>query len=428
MKASKYNFTVSAKDLGESNDVLVYNSRSGAMVTLDEASFAQFNAFCECESAIDDKDLANGLMHCGFLIEDDIDELNELRLNMYSSRFATSHLGLIIAPSMDCNFRCTYCFELGQLRKQRMPDDVAAKLVAFVDEKANHLSNLDITWFGGEPLLDMERIEDLSYKFLQICEKNSIEYKANVITNGYLYSPNIAERLKSCKVNYVQITLDGVKEIHDSRRFLECGNGTFDTIIQNLKDTKGILPVALRINVDIENQEQASEILSIIKAEGLEGFVSPYLGHVASFGDNCGSDKCISKNQFSEIRVQFMQKIGENMMDMLPKPKSNFCIADSCNGWVIDPVGDMYKCHADIGSKSKRVSSLLDECMKPTNTFNDYMLFEPTATEKCADCKFLPICMGGCPHQRMNGTTDCIDLKNNINNYISLCAKAILLQ
>ncbi|MCL2404792.1 MAG: radical SAM protein [Defluviitaleaceae bacterium] len=426
MKVSDYNFIFA--NFSESHDALIYNARSGAMAVLDAENYAKFDNFCKEGLAIEDLELVTGLTHCGFLINENINEKDELRLNMLSNRFATSQLGLVIAPSMDCNFRCKYCFETEHFHRHNMNDNVAAKVVEFISKQAVQLTHLSVTWFGGEPLLDVERIESLSSEFMQICNDNNIKYKSDIITNGFFLTRDIAQRLKDCMVSYAQITLDGVKETHDARRFLADGSGTFDTIIKNLKDSSDILPVALRINVDYENQNQVDEVVTLIKHEGMDNSVSVYLGHVRDYNDSYEENRCLSIKQFSKFNIRFMQDSGKSLESIFPSPKGNYCLADNCQGWVIDPMGDMYKCFADIGVKEKKVFSLLDESNNQPSAYYGYMLFNPLDDAKCEGCKLVPICMGGCPLQREKGTDYCSRFKYNLNEYLVSCAHEILAQ
>ena len=83
----------------------------------------------------------------------------------------------------------------------------------------------------------------------------------------------------------------------------------------------------------------------------------------------------------------------------------NHCIADACNGWVIDDTGKIYKCWNDIGIPEKAIGNinLGDNYLQRTDLIEKYSSFEPTLYDECKECKLLPICIGGCPHSRMEG-------------------------
>ena len=308
-----------------------------------------------------------------------------------------------------------------------MTDETAEKIVDFVKAHASHLSGFSVTWFGGEPLLDVNRIENLSAAFLEICKQNDIKYKADIVSNGYHYSAEIAKRLKDCDINNIQITLDGNKKTHDSKRFLQDNTGTFDTIIHNIENAKGILPIALRLNVDAENISETDEIIALIKEKNLEEFVFPYLGRLESYNDNVLENRCFSTKEFRSINLDFTKSMGRELSSFFPSPKSNYCMADARQGFLIDPLGDVYKCFVDVGIESRKIFSLTDENMKVLPILQDYMLFDPITDSMCSDCKFLPICMGGCPSQRRNSSADvCTDIKYNLSEYLFACAKEFL--
>ena len=101
------------------------------------------------------------------------------------------------------------------------------------------MEKLVITWYGGEPLLAIEPIEELTYKFKEICKQFNIEYSASIITNGYLLTESVCDMLLELDITDAQITLDGNAKIHNSRRPLANGGNTYDTIINNLEKIHG---------------------------------------------------------------------------------------------------------------------------------------------------------------------------------------------
>jgi len=424
MKTSKYNFLFPNAN-GSSSDAIIYNSRTGAMATLDAEHLSLFEDFQKNGNANLGEEFEQGLLDCGFIIDDAVNENDEIRLNMLRSRFATNVMGLVIAPTMDCNFRCTYCFEAGQIHDCHMSDEVEDAIVEFVSSRANSLEVLDVTWFGGEPLMAIERIESLSRRLIDICRSRNIKYSSSIITNGYYLIPDIAKRLKACGVKYSQVTLDGKKETHDKRRFLESGEGSFDMIMQNIKLSKDILPVVLRINVDLDNHDEAWEILSLFKEEGLEKGMTLYLGHVVSYNDGYEESRCLSNKQYNKSDLQFMKDSGRPLMDIYPKPKGNICIADQVGGWVISPDGDMYKCFLDIGVKERKIFSLIEDS-KLLPMMAEYMLSEYSEDLQCVNCKLLPICLGGCPSKRKQNINSCSRFKNNLGEYLAECAEILL--
>lgn len=426
MNVSKYNFIYS-NVIENSEQVVIYNSRTGALAVLEPENYRQLRDFEESKKPITDKEFENQLRKCGYIVASGFDELRQVKHDMLRSRYNSAFMALTIAPTMACNFRCVYCFEKGQYHNQAMTEQTVQEIVDFIDSKANQLEQLSITWYGGEPLLAMSQVETISKQVLTICNEHNIDYKSTVITNGYLLNPHIATRLKDCGVDDIQITIDGPKEIHDQRRPLANGKGTFDVIMNNLLVVRGILPIMVRINTDYENWEQLNEIVEFFRQNDLMNDIMVYLGLVVPSNGQYEGSKCLSDDTYSKFNLRFMQENDIPLTYIYPAPKGNYCTADQTNSWVIDPHGDLYKCWSDIGIVERRTSTLGEDNTNVNSTLlNDYMLYDPTEDERCKDCKYLPLCMGGCPHNRMENLKICAQYRYNLDEYLAECTKILL--
>jgi uncharacterized protein len=153
--------------------------------------------------------------------------------NRVQDAFNRKHLNLIILPTEACNFRCTYCYEDFDIG--RMSPDIVQAVIKLMERRAPELRSMEISWFGGEPLLAlpvvfavMERGQELERVF------EPFRFFANMTTNGYLLNSPLAERLAGLGVQVFQISLDGTAELHDRMRRRVDGAGTFDRIWMNL--------------------------------------------------------------------------------------------------------------------------------------------------------------------------------------------------
>ena len=96
--------------------------------------------------------------------------------------------------------------------------------------------SLHVSWFGGEPLLGLKTIKNLSKKFISICFQNGLDYSASITTNGYLLNERIIHQLiLDYRVNNFQITIDGDEESHNFQRVLRNGKGSYSKILENIK-------------------------------------------------------------------------------------------------------------------------------------------------------------------------------------------------
>lgn len=203
---------------------LFYNSLSNSFVELSQNYYNILSNYKYGDEVnLTDKELESYLIRMKALVEDDDYEIRKIKFINSARRFSQNTLTLTINPTFACNFACPYCFEEGH-PTNRMSDETEENVVRFV--KGYKPKNISVTWFGGEPLLEFNRIKSLTNKLKAL----NVGYNASMITNGYLLTKEKANEFENLSINRVQITLDGVRDSHDCRRFLKGGKPTFDTI------------------------------------------------------------------------------------------------------------------------------------------------------------------------------------------------------
>ncbi len=153
------------------------------------------------------------LFERGFLVKDGTDEFRRIQLGFGREQYRNDILQLILLASEDCNFRCTYCYE--DFARGTMSPAVRQGIKRLVEKRLGTLRELAINWFGGEPLYGMQAIEDLAPFFLDVATKNSLSFSSGMTTNGFLLTPEVAEKLLAWKIRKFQITVDGLEETHD---------------------------------------------------------------------------------------------------------------------------------------------------------------------------------------------------------------------
>lgn len=422
MKPSYYNLTAPGSDGG----AVLFNTRSGCMVQLDREHYQAFQAFETNAQAPEDAEFRAGLLACGFAVEGKENELEAIRLGLLRSRFATKTLSLTIAPTQDCNFRCVYCYEKDQLCHQVMDHETQKKLLAYVSGQMDHIRRLHIGWYGGEPLLAQETIRSLSQAFLKLCEEHHVDYSADIITNGSLLDEKAIDLLNDCQVTQAQVTLDGSRETHDSRRPLKGGGGSFDTILRSLKLCKERYKggIALRMNVDKNNLSEIEEVRTLLKAEGLEETAFLYLGHVTDENGTCTEGSCLGSCEFARQNLEFLLRQedgGEQFRNGVPRPITNCCGADYGMAWVVGPDGKLYRCLEDIGIEDRVIGNIHDpDTLSGPELYAAFLLYDPTQDPECKECKYLPLCMGGqCPRARINGHRDCEGIAEKVRTYMA---------
>jgi len=219
---------------------------------------------------------------------------------------------------------------------------------------------LSINWFGGEPLLKTELLKKLSLKFMDMCNKKNCTYKASITTNGYLLSSKNITLLKEINVDDIQVTLDGPPDIHNLRRPLTNGAGTFETILNNLNKAAGeFKTIRVRVNVDKKTIERVDELLEIL--EPLKEVI--YIGfYPVSFPGGCYDEtNCLKGREFSGLNLALLQKAYERGFRIVSGFVSTglvYCGAYQLDTLIVSPDGNIYKCVVDIGKEERKIGYL----------------------------------------------------------------------
>jgi uncharacterized protein len=408
---------------------LIYNCLSGAFVKVDDELLEMLQKnISKIPSKFKDE-----LKKGNFIIEDEVDEIGLWKVLTQKTRYSSNLLALTILPTYSCNFRCTYCYEKHE--PIFMNNSIREELMRFISLWASDqkIEKLSVSWFGGEPLLAKNLIISLTKKLLRKCKEKNWDYQSNIVTNGSLLTKNVAQELKeTCKVSSAQVTLDGPPSVHNKRRPFVDGKGTFDIILNNLKDAFDYLNIMLRVNIDKENVSSVAELLDILKNEGFDKtqrFVIDF-SPTAPVTELCmgAIESFYTQEAFSKAMVHLYQEAFERNFGLTyPSPLAG-CGAVAFNSFVIDPLGDIYKCWSTVGNKQETIGNICTLRnlwqLIGTPNFLKWMMWDPFAIEKCRKCKVLPLCMGGCPYKRIVGEAVnkgyCQNWKYNLKEILSL--------
>ena len=403
MKVSKYNKFFNCNEGGT---ILAYNCLAGSLATLTQEKYQLVKEILGSLSFDTDEkqNLWNDLLEGGFLIEDDVNELDILKIRNRTSRFDKSRFTLTILPTLNCNFQCSYCYEAK--KNVTMNKEIQQTLIEYVEKKTKEAENFTPSWYGGEPLMVFDIVRNLHKEFDKICKANNCHYNSGgIITNGYLLTKDIALELKEMGIGMVQVTLDGPKDIHDQRRKLVNGAGTFDKIMQNLSIAADILKgIAIRVNIDSTNVDQAIGVLDAIEKYDLKGKVSIYFAQVRAFTETCAdiSSSCLMDQEYASLEVKLMKQSLDQGFSITryPRPRFSYCVADHINSFVVDPTGYLYKCWSNPGVIDEAIGHIsnLDENKAKAKNLFKWLGWDVFERKECRQCEVLPICMGGCPY------------------------------
>lgn len=389
---------------------LAFNARSGAVALMTSENYALLqhlgpklgNGSADSLTS-EEQALLKQLDYGLFVHADTLDELEHLKFEHRRVRYDDSTLGMVIAPTMACNMACVYCFE--ENKRGRMSAEVIDNLVNFVRSRAPRLTGVDISWYGGEPLLALAVIEQITDSLIKMGSEYKFKYTASMITNGYLLTRDVVDKLVNLKVGSIQVTLDGPSWLHNQKRPLKNGKNSFDTIIENLKYASTRIAVGIRVNVDKSfTSQMIAELLDELEQAGLRDHVGVYFGLIEAVTTACSNitESCYEVSDFSQIEIEFFALLLQRgfRIDKLPSPSMTFCMAQMVNSFLIDPDGDFYRCFNYVGDKSKAAGNINQPINFDHPNFTRLFQFDPFEDELCRECDILPTCMGSCPARR----------------------------
>jgi uncharacterized protein len=409
MKSSRY---IHFFDIENSDIMLAYNAYNGALAEIEKEHYADVRRLLEHPDkpeAPQHHEFLQCLKEGGFLIADGIDEIAVLKARARRARLEGNVLTLTIAPTLACNFNCDYCFE--SRSNVRMNEETQQALLDFSDRYLTRAERLRICWFGGEPTLCMSIIDRLQNGLLQLAEKHQVDIiPGTIITNGYLLNGAMAHHLRELGIAQAQITIDGPEEVHDSRRKLHNGRGTFRQIVDNLSESADILRVNVRINVDKANVGSAYEVIELLRRRDILPKVQANFAQVTSSGAVCADirDRCYGDEEFSRTLAEIYRGLIDKGIYQVDYPRvfagGAFCGALSEGYYVVSPTGHLFKCWEELSLDNQKsvghVSPSPPEDYQIKN-LESYSAWDPFRMTECRDCNILPICMGGCPVRGM---------------------------
>lgn len=332
-------------------------------------------------------------------------------------------VGLTICPTMGCNFDCPYCFENHKAGKMspEVQDDVVALAERMLDVAPK--KQLSVSWFGGEPLLAPDVIENLSGRLMALCEKKAAEYSAGIITNGYLLTQDIADMLDRNKVKTAQITLDGIGDAHDKTRHLAGGGATFKRITENLRQVKLGFQVSIRHNIHAGNAGEAEELKSFVKALATESgnriTYYPAIVNSNAASDERGGVDLLCGSDASDVGIRVEAK-------KFAHGRGIFCMAHNLLGVGIDEKGNLHKCWEDVDKPEHSFGTAgrwdpknpINTADRPDNLISFINTALPNMDEECSNCVWLPACAGGCPNRRLYYRKKCLAFKDEPEKYV----------
>ena len=313
--------------------------------------------------------------------------------------------------SHDCNLRCKYCFastgDFGKGRKL-MPFEVGKAAIDFLLEKSVGRENLEVDFFGGEPLMNWQVVKDLVAYGREQEKKFNKHFRFTVTTNGVLLNDEIQDFINK-EMDNVVLSLDGRKEINDKMRPFRNGKGSYDLIVpkfQKLADSRNQERYYIRGTFTRNNLDFSNDILHYADLGFKQMSIEPVVGEETD-------PYAIREEDLPQIFEEY-DKLAKVMIEREKEGKGfNFfhfmidleggpCIYKRLSGCgsgteylSVTPWGDLYPCHQFVGQDEFLMGNVDEGITKP-EIADEFRSCSVYSKDKCRNCFAKFYCSGGC--------------------------------
>ena len=352
---------------------------------------------------------------------DEIDELREQGLlyteDVYKDyvidvkKRTTIVKALCLHIAHDCNLACKYCFASeGEYHGDRalMSFEVGKKALDYLLKNSGNRRNLEVDFFGGEPLMNFKVVKDLVAYGRSKEEEYNKKFRFTLTTNGVLLNDDVVDFCNKAISNVV-LSLDGRKEVNDKMRPFPNGKGSYDIIVPkflNFFKKRGEKDYYIRGTFTHNNLDFASDVLHYadlgFDKMSMEPVVAPPEAPYAIREEDIPK----IKEEYDKLAVEFIKRKKEGrgfvffhyMIDLTQGP----CVAKRLSGCgsgteylAVTPWGDFYPCHQFVGIPEFLMGNV-DEGITNTAIQDEFKQCNVYAKEKCKDCFARFYCSGGC--------------------------------
>ena len=356
-----------------------------------------------------------GLEKAGKLFSKDI---YENRAFDFKNR-KTDIKALCLHVAHTCNLNCEYCFaSQGKYHGERalMPYEVGKRALDFLIENSGSRHNLEVDFFGGEPLMNFEVVKKL-VKYAREQEKlYNKNFRFTLTTNGLLIDDDVIAFVNK-EMSNVVLSLDGRKEVHDSLRKTISGQGSYDIIIPKFKklvEARGGKNYYIRGTFTHNNIDFLKDILHMADL----GFTELSMEPVVCAPDEpyalTEEDLPILKEQYELLAKEMIKRDSENkgftfyhyMLDLTHGPCIHKRISGCGSGTeylAVTPWGDLYPCHQFVGDEKFKLGDIYNGIVN-TKVRDEFKLCNAYARPECKDCWAKLYCSGGCAANSYHAT------------------------
>ena len=318
-----------------------------------------------------------------------------------------------------CNLNCSYCFaSQGKYHGDRavMSYEVGKRALDFLVENSGTRHNLEVDFFGGEPLMNFDVVKKLVAYARSIEKEHNKNFRFTLTTNGVLIDDDVID-FANREMSNVVLSLDGRKEIHDRFRVDYAGKGSFDKIVpkfQKLVEAREGKNYYMRGTFTHANPDFLEDIKVMLDLGFTELSMEPVVCAPGDPAELTEEDMEIVKDQYEKLAELMLERHREGrpftfyhyMIDLTGGP----CIYKRISGcgsgteyMAVTPWGDLYPCHHFIGDEKFKLGNIYDGVTNVERQC-EFAACNVYARPECRDCWARLYCSGGCAANAYHAT------------------------
>ena len=317
----------------------------------------------------------------------------------------------------DCNLACKYCFaEEGEYHGRRalMSFEVGKKALDFLVANSGNRVNLEVDFFGGEPLMNWQVVKDLVNYGRSIEAANNKKFRFTLTTNGVLLNDEILEFANKEMANVV-LSIDGRKEIHDKMRPFRGGQGSYDLIVpkfQKVAESRNQTNYYVRGTFTHHNLDFSEDVIHLADLGFQQISVEPVVAQPTDDYAITEEDLPKLKDEYDKLAAEMIKRRREgrpfNFFHFMIDLEGGPCVAKRLSGCgsgteylAVTPWGDFYPCHQFVGNEDFLMGNV-DTGIVREDLRDQFKCCNVYAKEKCKKCFAKFYCSGGCAANSYN--------------------------
>ena len=318
---------------------------------------------------------------------------------------------LCLHVAHDCNLRCRYCFaDEGEYHGKRelMTAEVGKRALEFLVASSGNRRNLEVDFFGGEPLMNFGVVKELTAYGRQLEKESGKHFRFTLTTNGVLIRDEFID-FANRELDNVVLSMDGRKEVHDGMRPFPNGSGSYETVIPRFRafvKARGEKEYYLRGTYTRHNLDFSKDVLHMADLGFDRLSVEPAVTPEETDWSIRKEDIPALLAQYDILAEEMLRREKEGrpftffhfMIDLTGGP----CVYKRLSGCgsgteylAVTPAGDLYPCHQFVGEEEYRLGSVFDG-IERTDLVREFKKVNVYAKEDCRNCFARYYCSGGC--------------------------------